>query len=44
MHQVALTHQAPLEDRAAHLARASANFSGQMVLAEVGQQYAAIGS
>jgi len=44
VHQVALTHQAPLEDRAAHLARASANFSGQMVLAEVGQQYAAIGS
>lgn len=42
--RVVLTHQAPLEDRDAHLERASANFSGQMVLAEVGQQYAASGS
>jgi len=41
--RVVLTHQAPLEDRAAHLARASAKFSGQIVLAEVGQQYAASG-
>jgi len=39
--RVLLTHQAPLEDRAAHLAKASANFSGQIVLAEVGQQYPA---
>ena len=41
--RVVLTHQAPLEDRAAHLERASAKFSGQIVLAEVGQQYAASG-
>jgi len=39
--QVVLTHQAPLEDRAAHLVKAATTFSGQMVLAEVGQQYAA---
>ena len=39
--RVVLTHQAPLEDRPAHLAKASANFSGEIVLAEVGQQYAA---
>ena len=39
--RVLLTHQAPLEDRAAHLQKASANFSGEIVLAEVGQQYAA---
>ncbi len=39
--QVVLTHQAPLEDRPAHLAKAKANFSGEIVLAEVGQQYAA---
>jgi len=42
--RVVLTHQAPLEDRAAHLAKAQANFSGEIVLAEVGQQYAASGS
>ena len=42
--RVVLTHQAPLEDRAAHLAKAAANFSGAIVLAEVGQQYAATGS
>lgn len=39
--QVLLTHQAPLEDRAAHLAMAKANFSGEIVLAEVGHQYPA---
>jgi len=39
--RVLLTHQAPLEDRAAHLNKASANFSGEIVLAEVGQQYPA---
>lgn len=39
--RVVLTHQAPREDRAAHLQKASANFSGEIVLAEVGQQYAA---
>ncbi len=36
-----LTHQAPREDRPAHVAKAAKNFSGQIVLAEVGQQYAA---
>jgi len=41
--RVLLTHQAPLENRAAHLAKASSKFSGQMVLAEVRQQYAASG-
>lgn len=41
--RVVLTHQAPLEDRSAHLQRAGQNFSGQIVLAEVGQQYAASG-
>lgn len=41
--RVVLTHQAPLEDRAAHLAKASSKFSGQMALAEVRQQYAASG-
>ena len=41
--RVVLTHQAPLEDRSAHIAKASANFSGEIVLAEVGQQYAATG-
>jgi len=39
--RVVLTHQAPLEDRLAHLERASTNFSGTMVLAQVGQQYPA---
>lgn len=42
--RVLLTHQSPLEDRAAHLAKASANFSGEIVLAEVGRQYAASGA
>lgn len=41
--RVVLTHQAPLEDRSAHIAKASANFSGEIALAEVGQQYAATG-
>jgi len=41
VHRVLLTHQAPREDRPAHMAKASQNFSGQIVLAEVGQQYAA---
>ena len=41
--RVVLTHQAPLEDRLAHLDRAAAKFSGQIVLAEVGHQYAASG-
>ena len=31
-----LTHQAPLEDRMAHLERAGQKFSGEIVLAEVG--------
>jgi len=39
--RVVLTHQAPREDRQAHLERAAQNFSGPIVLAEVGQQYAA---
>lgn len=41
--RVLLTHQSPLENRSAHLAKASANFSGEIVLAEVGRQYAASG-
>jgi ribonuclease BN (tRNA processing enzyme) len=39
--KVVLTHQAPLEDRALHLAKAQTTFSGEIVLAEVGEQYAA---
>lgn len=42
--RLVLTHQSPLEDRQAHLAKASANFSGDIVLAEVGHQYAASGT
>lgn len=42
--RVLLTHQAPLEDRAAHLERAATRFDGDIVLAEVGEQYAASGS
>lgn len=41
--RLVLTHQAPREDRAAHLVAASANFSGQIVLAEVGRLYPAAG-
>jgi ribonuclease BN (tRNA processing enzyme) len=39
-----LTHQAPLEDRQAHLRKAATKFSGEIVLAEVGHQYAANGT
>lgn len=39
-----LTHLAPREDQQAHLVAASANFSGEIALAEVGHQYAASGS
>ena len=39
--KVLLTHQAPREDRQAHLSKAAAKFSGEIVLAEVGQQYPA---
>lgn len=39
--QMLLTHQAPREDRLAHLAKAATRFSGEIALAEVGQQYAA---
>jgi len=36
-----LTHLAPHEDQQAHLAAAARNFSGDIVLAQVGHQYAA---
>lgn len=39
--RIVLTHQSPREDRQAHVAKAQANFSGEIVLAEVGHQYAA---
>lgn len=39
-----LTHQAPLEDRLAHVERAATTFDGPIVLAEVGEQYPATGS
>ena len=39
-----LTHQAPFEDRQAHADAAAANFSGDIVLAEVGRLYAAASS
>lgn len=38
-----LTHQAPLEDRQAHVDAASTKFSGEIVLAEVGRLYPAAG-
>ena len=41
--RLVLTHQAPLEDRQAHLDKAREKFSGPIVLAEVGRQYPATG-
>lgn len=41
--RLVLTHQAPLEERPAHVDAASAVFDGPVALAEVGGQYAAAG-
>lgn len=41
--RLVLTHQAPHEDRQAHLSAAQAIFGDNVVLAEVGSQYAAAG-
>ncbi len=41
--RIVLTHQAPLEDREAHRAKAATRFAGDILLAEVGRHYAASG-
>lgn len=41
--RLVLTHQAPREERSAHIEAASAVFAGPVALAEVGGQYAAAG-